>query len=126
MLVSRRFWDGVGGLAYAFAMADGAIEKEEIQSFAARIDQAFAHIPTNFPQRAGAVFELFYNLNYSPEKAYEEAISHLKEVTEEVRQYRFDILNIFREVIRADGKVHPFEEEFLKKLDMDLEKIVSD
>lgn len=124
MLVSRRFWDGIGGLAYAFAIADGAIEKEEMKTFAERVDEAFASIPTNFPQRAGAIFELFHNLDYSSQKAYEEAIENLKEVTEEVRRYRFDILNIFREVIRADGKVHPFEEEFLNKLDVDLEKIV--
>lgn len=123
MLVSRRFWDGIGGLAYAFAKADGAIEEEEMKAFAERTDEGFAAIPTNFPQRAAAVFELFHALGYTPDKAYEEAIQHLGEVKDEVRHYRFDILNIFRQVIEADGKIHPYEEEFLRRLDADLERL---
>ncbi|MCX7764523.1 MAG: TerB family tellurite resistance protein [Bacteroidia bacterium] len=125
MLVSRRFWDGIGGLAYAFAKADGSIEEEEIKAFAARVEEAFKEIPTNFPQRAEAILQLFHSLNYTPEQAYKEALQHLSEVAEEVRHYRFDILNTFRQVIRADGKVHPYEEEFLQRLDADLEKIAS-
>ncbi|MEN3040166.1 MAG: TerB family tellurite resistance protein [Bacteroidia bacterium] len=124
MLVSRRFWDGVGGLAYAFAKADGAIEESEMRTFAERIEQSFSGIPTNFPQRALSTFELFYNLSYTPEKAYQEAIESFAAVPDEVRHYRFDILNIFREVIQADGKQHPYEEEFLQRLDADMERII--
>ncbi|MCS6895230.1 MAG: TerB family tellurite resistance protein [Bacteroidia bacterium] len=125
MLVSRRFWDGIGGLAYAFAKADGAIEESEMKAFANRIEEGFAGIPTNFPQRAEATFQLFYNLSYTPEKAYEEAIQSFAAVPDEVRHYRFDILNIFRQVIESDGKVHPYEEEFLRRLDADMERIVT-
>lgn len=125
MLVSRRFWDGIGGLAYAFAKADGSIGEEEMKTFAERVEKAFRDIPTNFPQRAEAILQLFYSLHYTPEQAYNEAIQHLSEVREEVRHYRFDILNTFRQVIRSDGKVHPYEEEFLQRLDADLEKIAS-
>lgn len=125
MLVSRRFWDGIGGLAYAFAKADGAIKEEEMKAFAERTDEGFAVIPTNFPQRAAAVFELFHTMSYTPERAYEEAMQNLAEVREEVRRYRFDILNIFRQVIEADGKIHPYEEEFLRRLDADLEHLAA-
>ncbi|MCX7606318.1 MAG: TerB family tellurite resistance protein [Bacteroidia bacterium] len=124
MLTSRRFWDGIGGLAYAFAKADGAIEEQEMLAFAKRIEEAFRQIPTNFPQRAQAILELFSSLRYSSEEAYAEAISHLKAVREEVRQYRFDILNLFRAVIQADGKVHPYEAQFLERLEADLARIV--
>ncbi|MCX8113366.1 MAG: TerB family tellurite resistance protein [Bacteroidia bacterium] len=123
MLVSRRFWDGIGGLAYAFAKADGAIMEDEIKAFSDRINEGFGDIPTNFPQRAGAIFEMFRSLGYTPEKAYEEAIQNLSTVPDEVRHYRFDILNIFRRVIESDGRIHPYEEEFLNRLDADLERI---
>ncbi|MCS7296629.1 MAG: TerB family tellurite resistance protein [Bacteroidia bacterium] len=123
MLVSRQFWDGIGGLVYAFAKADGTIGEEEIKAFAERVEAGFERIPTNFPHRAQAVYELFSSLGYTPEQAYQEAIKHLAAVRDEVRRYRFDILTIFREVIRADGKVHPYEEIFLRKLDEDLAKI---
>lgn len=124
-LVSRRFWDGIGGLAYAFAKADGAIEESEMRTFATRVEEAFRIIPTNFPQRAQAVFELFHSLAYTSERAYEEAINHLAAIPEEVRHYQGDILQIFRMVIRADGKVHPYEEEFLTRLEADLQRISS-
>ncbi|MCS7189675.1 MAG: hypothetical protein RMJ66_07410, partial [Bacteroidia bacterium] len=109
MLTSRRFWDGIGGLAYAFAKADGAIDDREIETFAKRIEEASRSIPTNFPQRAGAIVQLFYSLGYTPSQAYEEAIQHLYSVKEEVRHYRFEILNIFRSVISSDNKIHPYE-----------------
>lgn len=123
MLTSRRFWDAIGGLAYAFAKADGAIKEEEMRTFAERVEAAFSHIPTNFPQRAEAILQLFAVMRYTPEEAYAEALTHLQEVKEEVRHYRFDILNTFRSVIAADGRVHPYEEEFLSRLDHDLAQI---
>nr|BAL57836.1 hypothetical protein HGMM_F52E02C19 [uncultured Bacteroidetes bacterium] len=125
MLTSRRFWDAIGGLTYAFAQADGAIDESEMRAFARRVEEAFRVLPTNFPERAEAILHLFHTLDYPPEKAYEEAIAHLSEVKEEVRVYRFDILNLFREVIRADGRIHPYEEAFLAKLDADLARIAS-
>lgn len=123
MLTSRRFWDGIGGLAYAFAKADGAIAEEEMRTFANRVEEAFRSIPTNFPQRAEAILQLFHAMSYTPEQAYQEALQHLASVKEEVRHYRFDILNTFRSVIAADGRVHPYEAEFLEKLDKDLQRI---
>lgn len=123
MLTSRRFWDGIGGLAYAFAKADGAIAEEEMRTFANRIEEAFRTIPTSFPQRAEAILQLFHTMSYTPEQAYQEALQHLASVKEEVRHYRFDILNTFRSVIAADGRVHPYEAEFLEKLDKDLQRI---
>lgn len=124
MLTSRKFWDGIGGLAYAFAKADGAIAEEEMQAFANRIEESFRQFPTNFPQRAEAILGLFHAMQYTPDQAYQEALHNLSEVKEEVRHYRFDILNIFRSVIQADGKVHPYEAEFLSRLDADLERII--
>lgn len=123
MLTSRRFWDGIGGLAYAFAKADGAITDEEMKTFADRVEEAFRRFPTNFPHRSQSIIRMFYDLEYSPEEAYNEAIQHLQAVKKEVSHYRFDILNIFREVIRSDGKIHPYETEFLDRLDKDLAKI---
>ncbi|MCS6790998.1 MAG: TerB family tellurite resistance protein [Bacteroidia bacterium] len=123
MLTSRRFWDGIGGLAYAFAKADGAITDDEMQTFANRVEEAFRHFPTNFPHRSHSIIRMFHDLEYSAAEAYDEAIQHLRAVKNEVRQYRFDILNVFREVIRADGRVHPYESEFLDRLDKDLAQI---
>jgi hypothetical protein len=120
MLTSRTFWEGIGGLAYAFVTADGVIAKEELSTFANALEEYFQKIPTNFPQRARSMFELFVHLNYAPEKAYQEGIQKLSQVKEEVRHYRFDTLDTFREVIRSDGKVHPYEETFLTQLDRDL------
>jgi uncharacterized tellurite resistance protein B-like protein len=119
MLTSRAFWEGIGALAYAFVTADGTIAKEELSTFA----NALQKIPTNFPQRARSMFELCVHLNYESEKAYQEGIQKLSQVKEEVRHYRFDILDTFREVIRSDGKVHPYEETFLTQLDRDLARI---
>jgi uncharacterized tellurite resistance protein B-like protein len=123
MLTSRAFWEGIGALAYAFVTADGTIAKEELSTFANALEEYFQKIPTNFPQRARSMFELFVHLNYEPEKAYQEGIQKLSQVKEEVRHYRFDILDTFREVIRSDGKVHPYEETFLTQLDRDLARI---
>ena len=122
-MTSRKFWDGIGGLAYAFAKADGAIQDDEMQAFANRIEESFQNFPTNFPQRAEAILGLFHLMHYTPNEAYEEALRNLAEVKEEVCHYRFDILNVFRSVIQADGKVHPYEAEFLSRLDADLAKI---
>ncbi len=123
MLTSRAFWEGIGGLAYAFAVADGNMTEDEIRTFLNSVEERFRKIPTNFPQRAQSILQLFDLLRYSPEKAYQEALERLAQVKEEVRFYRFDILNTFREVIRADGKVHPHEETFLTQLDRDLARI---
>lgn len=123
MLTSRPFWDGIGGLAYAFAKADKNISQEEMRAFAEKIEKNFRRIPTNFPQRAEAILQLFDNLDYPLEKAYAEALQHLSAVKEEVRHYRFDILDVFRTVIGADGLLHPQEEAFLRRLDEDLARI---
>lgn len=123
MLTSRPFWDGIGGLAYAFAKADKNISPEEIRAFAEKIEKHFRHIPTNFPQRSEAILQLFHNLDYPPEKAYTEALQHLSAVKEEVRHYRFDILDVFHAVIGADGLLHPQEEAFLRRLDADLARL---
>ena len=123
MLTSRAFWEGIGGLAYAFAIADGTMREEEIRTFANAVEEHFRKIPTNFPQRAESILQLFTLLDYTPEKAYQEALERLAQVKEEVRFYRFDILNTFREVIHSDGKVHPYEEDFLTRLDQDLARI---
>jgi len=123
MLTSRPFWDGIGGLAYAFAKADQNISPEEMRAFAEKIEKSFRHIPTNFPERAQAILQLFDTLDYPPEKAYTEALQNLSTVKEEVRRYRFDILDVFRTVIGADGLLHPQEEEFLRRLDADLARI---
>lgn len=123
MLTSRAFWEGIGGLAYAFAVADGMITEDEIRTFLNSVEERFRKIPTNFPQRAEGMLQLFELLQYSPEKAYREALQRLAQVKEEVRFYRFDILNTFREVIRSDGRVHPYEETFLTQLDQDLARI---
>lgn len=123
MLTSRKFWDGIGGLAYAFAKADGAIQEDEMQTFANRVEESFRNFPTNFPHRAEAILGLFSVMQYTPEQAYQEALRNLSEVKDEVRHYRFDILNVFRSVIQADGKVHLYEAEFLSRLDADLAKI---
>ena len=123
MLTSRAFWEGIGGLAYAFARADGTMTQEELQTFANVTEERFRKIPTNFPQRAESILQLFTLLDYDPEKAYQEAIEKLSLVKDEVRFYRFDILDTFREVIHADGKVHPYEETFLSRLDQDLARI---
>ncbi|MCS7162683.1 MAG: TerB family tellurite resistance protein [Bacteroidia bacterium] len=124
MLTSRHFWDGIGGLAYAFVKADTEIDEREMRKFAARIEAAFRHFPTNFPGRSEAIFQLFHNLNYTPEQAYQEALSNFEQVKDEVAYYRQEILRIFREVINADGKVHPHEVTFLTRLEADLNRIV--
>jgi len=123
MLTSRAFWEGIGGLAYAFAVADGTMTEDEIRTFLNAVEERFRKIPTNFPQRAESILQLFSLLSYTPEKAYQEALARLAQVKDEVRFYRFDILNTFREVIRSDGKVHPYEETFLSQLDKDLARI---
>jgi len=123
MLTSRSFWEGIGGLAYAFAKSDGTMSQEELKTFANAVEERFRKIPTNFPQRAESILQLFTLLDYDPEKAYQEAIQKLALVKDEVRYYRFEILNTFREVIHADGKVHPYEETFLSRLDQDLARI---
>ncbi len=123
MLTSRAFWEGIGGLAYAFAVADGTMSEDEIRTFANTVEDRFRKIPTNFPQRAQSMLQLFAHLDYTPEKAYQEALERLAQVKEEVRFYRFDILDTFREVIHSDGKVHPYEETFLNRLDQDLARI---
>ena len=123
MLTSRFFWEGIGGLAYAFAKSDGTMSQEELKTFANAVEERFRKIPTNFPQRAESMLQLFELLQYTPEKAYQEALQRLAQVKEEVRFYRFDILDTFREVIRSDGKVHPYEETFLAQLDRDLARI---
>mgnify|MGYP001114186658 CR=1 FL=1 len=123
MLTSRAFWEGIGGLAYAFAVADGTMTEDEIRTFLNAVEERFRKIPTNFPKRAESILQLFDLLRYNPEKAYQEALERLAQVKEEVRFYRFDILDTFREVIRSDGKVHPYEETFLAQLDRDLARI---
>lgn len=123
MLTSKAFWEGIGALAYAFAKADGSIAKEEMIAFGNAIEAAFRKIPTNFPHRAESILQLFHLLEYDAERAYQEAIQKLALVKDEVRRYRFDILETFRQVIRSDGKIHPTEEAFLTKLDQDLAAI---
>ncbi len=125
MLTTKAFWEGIGGLAYAFAKADGSISEEEMVTFANAIEEAFRKIPTNFPKRAQSILQLFDLLEYDADKAHQEAIHKLALVKDEVRQYRFDILDTFRKVIRSDGKVHPTEESFLARLDQDLASITA-
>jgi len=125
MLTTKAFWEGIGGLAYAFAKADGTMEASELKSFAEAVEAHFRQIPTNFPQRAESILQLFHLLEYDSEKAYQEALQKLALVRDEIRHYRFDILNTFRGVIRADGKLHPHEEQFIERLDADLARLAS-
>jgi uncharacterized tellurite resistance protein B-like protein len=112
MIKRERLYDAFGELIYAIAIADGKVQKEEIET----LEELLSRHPWAMEIKWSFNYE--QNKHHSVEEAYKRAIDVCKENGPDP-EYKY-LLDVMEQVAEAFGGIIPQEQEIIDNFKYDL------
>jgi hypothetical protein len=121
------FYQGLGFLSYAFALADGIIDPEEARTFTRGMLKSFGNMPED--KRGKAAVHSFMEaraFQHTVEQAYREAMRLFRDNTYDFEKHYDLLLGIMQDIVESDQIITADEEKLIARFKQDGQTLLAE
>ncbi|MBX3103244.1 MAG: hypothetical protein KF690_12100 [Bacteroidetes bacterium] len=124
---STEFYQGLGFLSYAFALADGIIDPEEARTFTRGMLKSFGNMPED--KRGKTAVHAFMEaraFQHTVEQAYKEAIRIFMDNTYDFTHHHDKLMGIVQDIVESDDVVTAEEQALIDRFAADSSRMLAE
>ena len=121
------FYQGLGFLSYAFALADGIIDPEEARTFTRGMLKSFGNMPED--KRGKAAVHAFMEaraFQHSVEQAYREALRIFMDNGYDFTHHHDKLAGIVQDIVESDDIITDDEQKLIERFTADTARMLAE
>jgi hypothetical protein len=121
------FYQGLGFLSYAFALADGIIDPEEARTFTRGMLKSFGNMPED--KRGKAAVHAFMEaraFQHSVEQAYREALRIFMDNGYDFIHHHDKLAGIVQDIVESDDIITDEEQKLIERFTTDTARMLGE